>query len=146
LRFLVHADDTSYTVIKNGVVVVSGIGPAIRVDGNRLIIRDGPQEIPPLSLTRAGAGRKLRHIIVCGHASGFVIFDALRWLCDTGRDIARINKALAMRRSDLAVALGVGEIAVRKWERHSDKPLSPSTVGRIQPQLDELRARVSAAS
>jgi hypothetical protein len=29
----VHADDTNYTVIKNGVVVVSGTCPAIRVDG-----------------------------------------------------------------------------------------------------------------
>ena len=27
-----HADDTNYTVVKNGVVVVSGTGPAIRVD------------------------------------------------------------------------------------------------------------------
>ena len=38
-----HADDTNYTVIKNGVVAVSGTGPAIRVDGNQLVIRDGPQ-------------------------------------------------------------------------------------------------------
>jgi len=77
------ADDTNYTVIKNGVVVVSGTGPAIRVDGNRLVIRDGPQETPPLVLTRAEASRKLRHIVVCGHAGGFVTFDALRWLRDT---------------------------------------------------------------
>src|SRR5215472_4801570 len=79
-----HADDTNYTIIKNGVVVVSGTGPAIRVDGNRLVIRDGLQETPPLCLTRAEASRKLRHIIVCGHAGGFVTFDALRWLRDTG--------------------------------------------------------------
>jgi hypothetical protein len=38
-----HADDTNYTVIKNGTVVVSGTGPAIRVADNRLIIRDGPK-------------------------------------------------------------------------------------------------------
>jgi len=73
-----HADDTNYTIIKNGVVVVSGTGPAIRVDGNRLVIRDGPQETPPLCLTRAEASRKLRHIVVCGQAGGFVTFDALR--------------------------------------------------------------------
>jgi hypothetical protein len=42
-----HADDTNYTVAKNGVVVVSGTGPAIRVDDNRLVIRDGPQETLP---------------------------------------------------------------------------------------------------
>jgi CRISPR/Cas system-associated endonuclease Cas1 len=78
-----HADDTNYTAIKNGVLVVSGTGPAIRVDGNRLVIRDGPQETPPLLLTRAEASRKLRHVIVCGNAGGFITFDALRWLHDT---------------------------------------------------------------
>src|SRR5215469_18931777 len=86
-----HADDTNYTVIKNGVVVVSGTGPAIRVDGNRLVIRDGPQEIPPLALTRADASRKLRHIMVCGHAGGFVTFDALRWLRDTGVAFSQLD-------------------------------------------------------
>src|SRR6516225_3163474 len=78
-----HADDTNYTIIKNGVVVVSGTGPAIRIDGNRLVIRDGPQETPPLCLTRAEARRRLRHIIVCGDAGGYISFDALRWLRDT---------------------------------------------------------------
>src|SRR5438270_8961121 len=85
------ANDTNYTVIKNGVVVVSGTGPAIRVDGNRLIIRDGPQERPPLCLTRAEATRKLRHIVICGHAGGFVTFDALRWLRDTGVAFSQLD-------------------------------------------------------
>jgi CRISPR/Cas system-associated endonuclease Cas1 len=86
-----HADDTNYTIIKNGVVVVSGTGPAIRIDDNRLIIRDGPQETPPLCLTRAEASRKLRHIVVCGHAGGFVTFDALRWLRDTGVAFSQLD-------------------------------------------------------
>jgi CRISPR-associated endonuclease Cas1 len=86
-----HADDTNYTVIKNGVVVVSGTGPAIRVDGNRLVIRDGPQETAPLMLTRAEASRKLRHIIVCGQAGGFVTFDAMRWLRDTGVAFSQLD-------------------------------------------------------
>ena len=86
-----HADDTNYTVIKNGVVVVSGTGPAIRVEGNRLVIRDGPQETKPLVLTRAGATRKLRHVIVCGHAGGFITFDALRWLRDTGVAFSQLD-------------------------------------------------------
>jgi hypothetical protein len=30
-----HADDTNYTVVKNGVVVVSDTGPAIRVESRR---------------------------------------------------------------------------------------------------------------
>ena len=64
-----HADDTNYTIIKNDLVVVSGTGPAIRVDGNRLVIRDGPLETPPLCLTRAEASRKARHIIVCGQGA-----------------------------------------------------------------------------
>src|SRR6516225_5643572 len=86
-----RADDTNYTIVKNGVVVVSGTGPAIRVDGNRLIIRDGPQETSPLCLTRAEASRKLRHVIVCGHAGGFVTFDALRWLRDTGVAFSQLD-------------------------------------------------------
>lgn len=86
-----HADDTNYTVIKNGVVAVSGTGPAIRVDGNRLVIRDGPQETAPLVLTRAEASRKLRHIVVCGQAGGFVTFDALRWLRDTGVAFSQLD-------------------------------------------------------
>jgi DNA-binding transcriptional regulator YiaG len=62
-----------------------------------------------------------------------------------GRDIARLRKALGIRQIDLAAALGVSEIAVRKWEHRGDQPLAPSTVRRIQPRLDELQARVSAA-
>lgn len=63
-----------------------------------------------------------------------------------GRDIARIRSALKMRQIDLAAALGVSEIAIRKWERHGDKPLAASTVRRIQPRFDELQAEASTAS
>jgi DNA-binding transcriptional regulator YiaG len=63
-----------------------------------------------------------------------------------GRDIARIRKALGMTQTDFADALGVSEIAIRKWERRGDKPLAASTVRRIQPRLDDLEARASAAS
>src|SRR4051812_10317357 len=86
-----HADDTNYTVIKNGVVVGSGTGPAIRVGGNRLSIRDGPEETKPLVLTRAEATRRLQHVIVCGHSGGFVTFDALRWLHDTGVAFSQLD-------------------------------------------------------
>ena len=86
-----HAHDTNHTVIKNGIVAVSGTGPAIRVDGNRLVIRDGPQKTPPLRLTRAEAVRKLRHIVVCEQAGGFVTFDALRWLRDTGVAFSQLD-------------------------------------------------------
>src|SRR5215472_10304601 len=77
--------------VRNGVVVVSGTGPAIRVDGNQLVIRDGPQETRPLTLTRAEASRRLRHVIVCGHAGGFITFDALRWLHDTGVAFSQLD-------------------------------------------------------
>src|ERR1051325_3105008 len=77
------ANDTNYAICKNGIVVVSGTGPAIRVRSNRLEIRDGPQETPPLVLTRAEASRKLRHIVVCGRGGGFVTLEAFRFMRDT---------------------------------------------------------------
>jgi CRISPR-associated protein Cas1 len=86
-----HAADTNYAVVKNGIVVVSGTGPAVRVDGNQLVIRDGPLETPPLSFTRAEASRKLRHVVVCGHAGGFVTFGAMRWLRDTGVAFSQLD-------------------------------------------------------
>src|SRR5262249_38476502 len=63
-----------------------------------------------------------------------------------GRDIARLRRSLGMRQIDLAAALGVSEIAIRKWEQHEDKPLAPSTVRRIQARFSELQARASTAS
>jgi len=103
-----HADDTNYTAIKNDIAVVSGTGPAIRVDGNRLVIRDGPEEIPPLHLTRAEASRKLRHIIVCSQAGGFVTFDALRWLRDTGVAFSQLD--------------GNGALVIASGPRGPDQP------------------------
>ncbi len=86
-----HADNTIYTRIKNGIVVVSGTGPAIHIDGKRLVIRDGPLETPPLRLTRAEAHRRLRHIIVVGDYGGYVSFDALRWLRDAGVGFSQLD-------------------------------------------------------
>src|SRR4051794_40759328 len=85
------ANDTNYTVMKNEIVVVSGTGPAIRVHGNRLVIRDGPRETKPLILTRAEASRKLRHVIVCGREGGFVTFPALTLLRDTGVAFSQLD-------------------------------------------------------
>jgi CRISPR-associated endonuclease Cas1 len=86
-----HANDTNYTVIKNGVIAVSGTGPAIRVADNKLVIRDGPKETAPLVLTRAEASRKLRHIIICGSSGGYLTIDALRWLNDTDTALSLID-------------------------------------------------------
>ena len=86
-----HADNWRYAAIKNGVCIVAGPGPAIRIDGGRLVIRDGPLETPPLRLTRAEAHRRLRHVIVCGDAGGYVSFDALRWLRDTGVAFSQLD-------------------------------------------------------
>jgi DNA-binding transcriptional regulator YiaG len=63
-----------------------------------------------------------------------------------GSDIAKLRKSLGMGQADLAAALGVSEIAIRKWEHRRDQPLAPSTVRRIRPQLEELKARASAVS
>jgi CRISPR-associated endonuclease Cas1 len=121
------ANDTNYTIIKNGIVVVSGTGPAIRVDGNRLVIRDGPKDTRPLVLTRAEASRKLRHVIVCGREGGFVTFPALTLLRDTGTAFSQIDwngtvviasgprgpDQPALRRAQVLVCSGVRpEIAV----------------------------------
>jgi CRISPR/Cas system-associated endonuclease Cas1 len=86
-----HADDWHYAVIRNGVCIVAGTGPAIRIDAGRLVIRDGPKETPPLRLTRAEASRQLRHVIVCGDFGGYVSFDALRWLRDTGVAFSQLD-------------------------------------------------------
>jgi len=85
------ANDTNYTAVKNGVVVVSGTGPAIRVDGNRLVIRDGPKDTRPLALTRAEASRRLRHIIMVGNAGGFLTVAALHWLRDTNTALSMLD-------------------------------------------------------
>ena len=64
-----HADDTNYTLVKNGVVVVSGTGPAIRVDGrsaghSRWPPRDSAARSDPSgSLQKATACCRLR---ACG--------------------------------------------------------------------------------
>ena len=85
------ANDTNYTVIKNGIVVVSGTGPAIRVTDSKLVIRDGPQGTPPLVLTRAEASRRLRHIIMVGNAGGQITFHATRFLRDTGVAFSQLD-------------------------------------------------------
>lgn len=78
-----HADDTTYARMRNGIVVVSGTGPTIRVADNRLLIRDGPLATKPLILSRAEATRRLRHVVVIGNGGGSVTLPALQWLYDT---------------------------------------------------------------
>lgn len=102
------ANDTNYIVIKNGVAVVSGTGPAIRVDGNKLVIRDGPQDVKPLVLTRAEASRRLRHVVLLARAGGNLTIPALRWLHDT-------NTAFSIIDFD-------GEIVLANGSHGTDKP------------------------
>jgi len=65
-----HADDTNYTMIKNGVVVVSGTArqSASMVIGSSFatVLRRPRHSV----LTRADASRKLQHIIMCGNSGG----------------------------------------------------------------------------
>jgi len=51
---------------------------------------DGPQETPTLVLTRRKPPES-SDIIMCGNAGGFVTFDALRWLRDTGVAFSQIE-------------------------------------------------------
>lgn len=127
-----HADNTIYTRIKNGVVVVSGTGPAIRIDGNRLVIRDGPQETAPLTLTRAEARRRLRHIIVCGDAGGYISFDALRWLRDTGVAFSQLD----WNGSVIATSPGVPDVpALRRAQVLTCSGVVPGAVSAITREI-----------
>jgi CRISPR-associated protein Cas1 len=137
-----HADDTNYTAIKNGVLVVSGTGPAIRVDGNRLVVRDGPQEIPPLLLTRAEASRKLRHVIVCGNAGGFITFDALRWLHDTKVAFSQLdwNGAIIIASGPR----GATEPALRRAQVLVCSGAQPKTAAAITREILRVKVRGQA--
>jgi CRISPR-associated endonuclease Cas1 len=101
-----HADDdVLFGRAKNGVVVLSGGNPSVRVDGGWLVIRDGPhvwtgsgpatpvdQRMEELRFTRAEASAGvLRHIVVTGNAGGFITFAALEWLRDTGVAISQLT-------------------------------------------------------
>jgi CRISPR-associated endonuclease Cas1 len=101
-----HADeDVLFGRVKNGVVVLSGGNPSVRIDGGRLIIRDGPhvwtssgppipadQRMEELRFTRAeAASGALRHIVVTGNAGGFITFAALEWLRDTGVAVSQLT-------------------------------------------------------
>jgi CRISPR-associated endonuclease Cas1 len=156
-----HADNTIYTHIKNGVLVVSGTGPAIRIDGNRLVIRDGPQETPPLCLTRAEARRRLRHIIVCGDAGGYISFDALRWLRDTDVAFSQLdwNGAViattpsvpdvpALRRAQVLACSGVipGTVSAITREILSVKLAGQARVAKLLGSIEGVASEQSAAA
>ena len=127
-----HADNTIYTRIKNGVLDVSGTGPAIRIDGNRLVVGDGPLDTPPLVLTRAEARRRLRHIIVCGDAGGYISFDALRWLRDT--DVA--FSQLDWNGSIIATSPSIPDVpALRRAQVLTCSGVIPEAMGAIIREL-----------
>jgi CRISPR/Cas system-associated endonuclease Cas1 len=129
-----NADNTIYTRIKNGVIVISGTGSAIRIDENRLVIRDGPQETPLLSLTRAEARRRLRHIIVCSDAGGYINFDALRWLRDTGVAFSQLD----WNGTVIATSPSVPDVpALRRAQTLTCSGVIPNAMGAI---VREIRA------
>ena len=67
---------------QSGVLVLDGYGVRIRVERGRLAVADGiGRHRREGQFPRAGSG--LRRLVVLGH-TGFVTFDALRWLADTG--------------------------------------------------------------
>jgi DNA-binding transcriptional regulator YiaG len=63
-----------------------------------------------------------------------------------GRDLRRLRKMCGMRQADFAAALGVSEPAIKKWEQHGDRPLTPSTVRRIRQRYNALQAEAAKAA
>jgi CRISPR-associated endonuclease Cas1 len=73
----------------NGVAVLSGYGIRVAVDRGYLVVEDG---IGPERRTArfSRASRVLRRLVVIGH-TGFITFDALRWLHDVGGAFVQID-------------------------------------------------------
>src|SRR5436309_2485675 len=66
---------------KQGVIVLSGYGVSISVERGHLVLSDGVGN--ERRHGRFSRVHKIKRLIVIGH-SGFVSFDAVRWLKDTG--------------------------------------------------------------
>src|SRR5262249_2324249 len=72
---------TNITPSKQGVIVLSGYGVSISVERGHLVLSDGIGN--ERRNGRFSRVNKIKRLIVVGH-SGFISFDAVRWLKDTG--------------------------------------------------------------
>lgn len=75
---------------KCGVYVASGYGLKLYVERGHLIVHDGVgRDRRTLCLNRATS--KLKRLVVIGH-TGYVTFDALRWIRDVGAAFVQIDR------------------------------------------------------
>jgi CRISPR-associated endonuclease Cas1 len=102
-----HSDeDTLYGHVRNGVLTISGNNPSIRIDGGRLIVKDGPHIVPAthrgpappveermetLRFTRAEAASGALKRIIVTRPDGFVTFAALKWLHEVGCSVMQLD-------------------------------------------------------
>lgn len=82
-------DSESEIQTRNGVVVLSGYGIRVAVEGGHLCVEDGVGAARR-SARFPRASRELRRLVVLGH-TGTISFDALRWLSDIGASFVQID-------------------------------------------------------
>jgi len=98
-----NSDDTLYGRIRNGVLILSGSSPSIRVDGGCLVVADGPVPVPASHRGRAlpanqrmvtlrlpRAGCELDRIAATRN-SGFITLGAIKWMHDVGVSFIQID-------------------------------------------------------
>ena len=84
------AAETNLRPSKAGILVLSGYGLSVSVERGHLVVSDGiAGDRHKGCLHRATS--KLKRLVVLGH-TGFVTFDALRWLHDVGAAFVQVDK------------------------------------------------------
>src|SRR4051812_8410791 len=82
---------TQTTAARDGIAVASGYGLKLYVNRGHLVIHDGVgRERQTRRFHRATSG--IKRLVVIGH-SGFVSFEALRWLRDIGAAYIQLDNA-----------------------------------------------------
>jgi CRISPR-associated endonuclease Cas1 len=112
------------SVSRQGILVLAGFGVAVRVEHGHLCVRDGETE-EEISIPRIA---KLKRLIVIGH-SGYISFDAVKWLHDTGASFAMLDydstillhsihagvDLPVLRRKQAALTLDTGALAIAHY-------------------------------
>ena len=78
------------TVPPDGILVLSGYGVRVSVEQRHLFLADGVGRDRRAGRLHKATGR-LRRLVVVGH-TGFVTFEALRWLADSGTTFIEIDR------------------------------------------------------
>ena len=151
---------TQTTALKprDGILVLSGYGLRVSVERRHLIVEDG-----------VGRGRRagalhhatsgLKRLVVIGH-TGFVTFEALRWLSDAGAAFTQLDSDghtiasfssgandVARRRAQLAAATNESGVVAVRGLLEKKLRAQATTLVRFQPgRLDALAVIASAAA